>query len=87
MALAVVVQEVEMQLMVFEKLELPMLQPTVIRKDNKAYQLFADHVGDFNRTKHIDVRNHFARECIAKGYLRVDYVAAAENVAEVFLRR
>ena len=56
MALAAEVQEVEMQRMVFEELGLPMLQPTIIREDNKACQLFADHAGNFNRTKHIDVR-------------------------------
>ena len=55
MALAAEVQEVEMQRMVFEELGLPIMQPTVIREDNKACQLFADHASNFNRTKHIDV--------------------------------
>ena len=75
-----------MQRMVFEELGLPVLQPTVIREDNKACQLFADHAGNFNRTKHIDVRYHFVRERIAKGCVRVDYVATAENVADIITK-
>ena len=45
MALAAEVQEVEMQQMVFEKLGFSIAQPTVIREDNKACQLYADHGG------------------------------------------
>ena len=86
MALAAEVQEVEMQRMVFEELGLPVMQPTVIREDNKACQLFADHAGNFNRTKHIDVRYHFVRERITKGNVRVDYVSTAENVADIFTK-
>ena len=56
MALAAEVQEVEMQQVDFEELGLPVLQPTVILEDNKACQLFADHAGNVNRTKHNDVR-------------------------------
>ena len=75
-----------MQRMVFEELGLPVLQPTVIREDNKACQLFVDHAGNFNRTKPIDIRYHFVRERIAKGSVRVDYVATAENVADIFTK-
>ena len=77
------VQGVEMQRMVFEKLGLLVLQPTVIHKDNKACQLFAVHAGNFNRTQHIYVRYHFVRKRITKGSVRVDYVATPENVAGI----
>ena len=59
MALAAEVEEVEMQRMVFEELELPVVQPAVIRENRKACQLFAVHGGNFNMTKHIEVRYHF----------------------------
>ena len=62
-----------------DELGLPVPQSTIIREDSKACQLFADDAGNFNRTKHIDVRYYFVRECIAKGSVRVDYVATAEN--------
>ena len=86
MALAAEVQEVDMQRMVFEELGLSIAQPTVIREDNKACQLFADHAGNFQRTKHIDVRYHFVRERIQKGSVRVDYVPTSENVADIFTK-
>ena len=86
MALAVEVQEVEHQRMVFDELGLPVVQPTIIKEDNKACQLFADHPGNFQRTKHIDVRYHFVRERIQRGSVRVDYVPTSDNVADIFTK-
>ena len=82
MALAAEVQEVEMQRMVFEVLGFSIAQPTTIREDIKACQLFADHTGNFQRTEHIDVRYHFVRERIQKGSIRVEYVSTSEVVAD-----
>ena len=84
--LAAEVQEVEMQRMVFEELRLAVIQPTVIREDNKACQLFKDHAGNINKIYHIDVMYHFVRERIANGIVSVDYVVTAENVAEIFTK-
>ena len=86
MALAAEVQEVEHQRMVFDELGLPVVQPTIIKEDNKACQLFADHPGNFQRTKHIDVRYHFVRERIQRGSVRVDYVPTSDNVADIFTK-
>ena len=85
-ALAAKIQEVEMQRMVFEELGLPVLQPTVMREDNKACQLFADRARNFNRIKHIDVRYHFVQERMTMGNVRVDYMPTAENVADIFTK-
>ena len=86
MALAAEVQEVEQQRMVFEELGLPVVQPTIIKEDNKACQLFADHPGNHQRTKHIDVRYHFVRERLHRGSVRVDYVPTSDNVADIFTK-
>ena len=85
-ALAAEVQEVDMQLMVFEELGLSIAQPTVIKEDNTACQVFADHAENFQRTKHIDVRYHFVRERIQKGSVRVDYVPTSDNVVDIFTK-
>ena len=54
-------------------------QPTVIRKENNTCQLFADHAGNFYRTKHKDVKYPFVREPIQKGGVCVDYVLTSKT--------
>ena len=72
--------------MVFEELGVQVVGPMVIREDNKACQMFADHAGNFARTKHIDVRYHFVRERLERGDIRVDYVRTDEQVADIFTK-
>ena len=86
MALAAEVQETDHQRMLFQELGVELVTPTVIKEDNKACQLFADHAGNFQRTKHIDVRHHFVRERIQRGSVQVDYVKTSDNVADMFTK-
>ena len=64
MELAAEVQEVEQQHMVLKEFGLPVVKPTIIKKDNKESQLFADYPDNRQNTKHIDVQYHFVRERI-----------------------
>ena len=84
MALAAEVQEVEHQRMVMDELGLPVVQPTIIKEDNKSCQLFANHPCNFQTTIHINVRYHFVRECIQRDSVRVNYVPTSDNVAGIF---
>ena len=86
MALAAEVPNVEHQKTAFDELGLPLMQPTIIQDDNRACQPFADHPGNIQKTKHIDVIYHFVREHIQCGSLRVDYVLTSENVADIFTK-
>jgi hypothetical protein len=86
MALAAETQEAIWLRMVLEELGVQMAGPVVIREDNKACQMFADHAGNFSRTKHIDVRYHFVRERVERGDIRVDYVSTDEQVADIFTK-
>ena len=86
MALAAETQEAIWQMMVLQELGVEISGPIVIREDNKACQMFADHAGNFSRTKHIDVRYHFVRECLTRGDIRIDYVRTEEQVADIFTK-
>ena len=86
MALAAETQVAIWLRMVLEELGVQMAGPVVIREDNKACQMFADHAGNFSRTKHIDVRYHFVRERVERGDIRVDYVSTDEQVADIFTK-
>ena len=85
-ALAAEVQEVEIQRMVFKELREPVMQPTVTGEDNNACQLIADHARKFNRINQINVRYRFVLKRIAKGSVRVHYVATAENEAGILTK-
>jgi hypothetical protein len=86
MALAAETQEAIWLRMVLEELGVQIAGPVVVREDNKACQMFADHAGNFSRTKHIDVRYHFVRERLERGDIRVDYVRTDDQVADIFTK-
>ena len=86
MALAAETQEAIWLRMVLEELGVQIAGPVVVREDNKACQMFADHAGNFSSTKHINVRYHFVRERLERGDIRVDYVRTDDQVADIFTK-
>jgi len=38
------------------------------------------------RTKHIDIRHHFIREHVAAGTVRLEYVASADQQADILTK-
>ena len=38
------------------------------------------------RTKHIDIRHHFIRECVEAETIALKYVPTADNVADIFTK-
>jgi hypothetical protein len=39
-----------------------------------------------DRSKHIDTRFHFIRECIEEGKVEVDHIGTAEQVADILTK-
>ena len=68
-------------MMVLQELGVEISSPVVICEDNKACQMFADHAGNFGRTRY-----HFVRERLARGDIRIDYVRTDEQVADIFTK-
>ena len=62
------------------------MNPVIIFENNKACQMFADHSGNFARTKHINYRYHFVRERVHKGDICVDYIQTDHQVADIFTK-
>jgi len=86
MALAAATQESLWLRMMLEEMGSTVISPIIIHEDNKACQMFADHSGNFARTKHIDYRYHFVRERVHKGDIRVDYIKTDNQVADVLTK-
>ena len=64
-----------------------MAEPPPLKMDNMSAIDLAYNPEHHARTKHIDRRHYFIRECVEHGRLRVPFVATAENVADFFMHK
>ena len=63
-----------------------MSEPPPLKMDNKSAIDLANNPEHHARTKHIDRRHYFIRECVENGRLRVPFVATADNIADFFTK-
>ena len=61
-------------------------EPPPLHMDNKSAIDLAYNPEHHARTKHIDRRHYFIRECVEDGKIRVPFVATADNVADFFTK-
>ena len=57
--------------------------PTTLFIDNRGAQLLAKNPVNHSKTKHIDVRHHFIRECVENGSIALRSVPSTDNVADI----
>lgn len=69
-----------------KELNLPQMEATEICIDNKSAQALAKNPVYHDRSKHIDTRYHFIRECIAKKEVELKYVKSHDQVADIFTK-
>lgn len=65
---------------------LPPHGPTPLLCDNKAARILSEDQVFHSRSKHIDIRYHYIRECCENGSILVRYVPSAENVADILTK-
>ena len=54
--------------------------------DNKSAQALAKNPVFHDRSKHIDTRYHFIRDCIAKKEVKLEYVKTQDQIADIFTK-
>ena len=59
---------------------------TTIYNDNHGAGLLSKNRVFHNRTKHMDIRHHFFRECIEQGDVEVKYIAITDMPADVLTK-
>ncbi|KAG6411307.1 hypothetical protein SASPL_129387 [Salvia splendens] len=64
----------------------PQKEPTTICVDNKSAIALSKNPVFHNRSKHIDTRYHYIRECIANQEIQVEYVKSQDQVADIFTK-
>jgi len=60
--------------------------PIIIRVDNVGAIYIANNYTMSQATKHIDIRNHFVREFIEDGILKVIFIKSDDNDADIFTK-
>ena len=61
-------------------------EPPPLHMDNKSAIDLAYNPEHHARTKHIERRHYFVRECVEHGRLRVPFVSTADNIADFFTK-
>ena len=64
----------------------PQGEPTKVYVDNKSAMELAKNPVFHNRSKHIDTRYHYIRECIARKEVQVEYVKSQDQIADIFTK-
>lgn len=59
---------------------------TTLCYDNQGAGCLSTEEGLHRRTKHIDVRHHFIRDCFASDKICVEYVPTSEMIADVLTK-
>lgn len=54
--------------------------------DNQGAGCLSEGEGLHRRTKHIDVRHHFIKDCISSGKIDIKYVPTAQMLADILTK-
>ena len=68
------------------ELGMDLSQPPPLKLDNKSAIDLAYNPEHHSKTKHIERRHYFIRECVENGKLRVPFVPTKENCADFFTK-
>ena len=63
-----------------------MITPINLHVDNKGAIYLAENEYACQRTKHIDVKYHFMRQHVETGLVKLNLVASADNMADIFTK-
>jgi hypothetical protein len=62
------------------------LEATVIHCDNQSCIKLSENPVFHDRSKHIEIRFHFIRDCVQKGTVKLQYVPTGEQVADILTK-
>ena len=60
--------------------------PVIIKCNNQGAIAISKDNKFHTRMKHIEIRYHYIRECVANGKVVVEYVPTAENITDAFTK-
>ena len=69
-----------------KELNMSQVEPTEIRVDNKSAIALAKNPVFHDRSKHIDTRYHYIRECVASSEVQLKFVKSRDQIADIFTK-
>ena len=82
MAASAAAQEAMWMNRLLQQLGFKTSRPITLYEDNKAAIFFADHPGDYRRSKHIDTLRYFVWEAVTNGEIELVYVNTEDQPAD-----
>ena len=67
-------------------LRLSISSPTILLSDNQGCIALSKNPEYHSRTKHVDIKHHFIRECVDTGSLSVMFVGTKEMAADMMTK-
>ena len=61
--------------------------PIVLKVDNQPSIFLAENHAYHKRSKHIDVKFHYIRECVDRKIIKLEYCPTSKNAADVFTKQ
>ena len=86
MALAAACQELLFLRQQLESFGLPMTQPLQMFEDNKGCIALATNAVTTHKTKHIDIKYHFVRQCVASKKVKLVWVETTHMLADILTK-
>jgi hypothetical protein len=62
------------------------METTIIHCDNHSCIKLSENPVFHDRSKHIEIRFHFIRDCVQKGIVKLQYVPTTEQVADILTK-
>ena len=62
------------------------LEATIVHCDNESGIRLSENPVFHNRSKHIDIKYHFLRDCVQRETIRLEYIQTDEQVADIFTK-
>jgi transposase InsO family protein len=62
------------------------IEPTILFEDNTSAKSLAENRINHQRSKHIDVKYHYIRNCITDKLVKIIYVPTEENLADILTK-
>jgi hypothetical protein len=62
------------------------VQPPLLKMDNQSAIALSKNPVLHDRSKHIDIKFHFIRECVENGKIYVDHVNTEEQLADILTK-
>ena len=86
MALSLTCQEAVYLTRLLNELLPTNLPPVIIKNDNQGALALVKNPVKHTKSKHIDIRYHYVRECYNENKINLDYVQSSKNIADIFTK-